>query len=74
MNIRIRCNSQLKGEKIEYTKNGAVVATVDFGDGQCDNIATKTVDGEDHEIKLNKIGKKPKKQMVFELFLQIFDF
>ena len=50
----------MKG-KIEYIKNGAVVATVDFGDGQCDNIATKTVEGVDHEFKLDKKGKKPKK-------------
>ena len=54
------CDYIVEG-KIEYTKNGAVVATVDFGDGQCDNIATKTVDGVDHEIKLNKKGKRPKK-------------
>ncbi len=54
------CDYVVKG-KIEYIKNGSVVATVDFGDGECDDIATKTVDGVDHEIKLNKKGKKPKK-------------
>ena len=54
------CDYIVEG-KIEYIKNGAVVATVDFGDGQCDNIATKTVDGVDHEFKLDKKGKKPKK-------------
>ena len=54
------CDYVVKG-KIEYVKDGAVVATVDFGDGECDNIATKTVDGVDHEIKLNKKGKRPKK-------------
>ena len=54
------CDYVVKG-KIEYVKDGAVVATVDFGDGECDDIATKTVDGVDHEIKLNKKGKKPKK-------------
>ena len=54
------CDYIVEG-KIEYTKNGAVVATVDFGDGQCDNIATKTVDGVDHEFKLDKKCKKPKK-------------
>ena len=53
------CDYVVKG-KIEYIKSGAVVATVDFGDGVCDNIATKTVDGVDHEIKLNNKGKKPK--------------
>ena len=54
------CDYIVEG-KIEYIKNGAVVATVDFGDGQCDDIATKTVDGVDHEFKLDKKGKKPKK-------------
>ena len=54
------CDYIVEG-RIEYIKNGAVVATVDFGDGECDNIATKTVDGLDHEIKLNKKGKRPKK-------------
>ena len=54
------CDYIVEG-RIEYIKNGAVVATVDFGDGECDNIASKTVDGVDHEIKLNKKGKRPKK-------------
>ena len=54
------CDYIVEG-KIEYIKTGAVVATVDFGDGECDNIATKSVDGVDHEIKLNKKGKKHKK-------------
>ena len=54
------CDYVVKGN-IEYIKDGAVVATVDFGDGECDNFATKTVDGVDHEIKLNKKGKKLKK-------------
>ena len=54
------CYYVVKG-KIEYVKDGAVVATVDFGDGECDNIATKTVDGVDKEIKLNKKGKRHKK-------------
>ena len=54
------CDYVVKG-KIEYIKNGTVVATVDFGDGQCDDIATKTVDGVDHEFKLDKKGKKPKR-------------
>ena len=38
-----------------YIKDGTVVATVDYGDGQCDDIATKTVDGVDHEFKIEKI-------------------
>jgi len=54
------CDYIVEGN-IEYIKDGAVVATVDFGDGECDNIATKTVDGVDKEIKLNKKGKKHKR-------------
>ena len=54
------CDYVVKG-KIEYIKDGTVVATVDLGDGQCDNIATKTVDGVDHEFKLDNKCKKPKK-------------
>ena len=54
------CDYIVEG-KIEYIKDGAVVATVDFGDGECDNFATKTVDGVDKEIELNKKGKKHKK-------------
>ena len=54
------CDYIVEG-KIEFIKTGAVVATLDFGDGQCDNIAIKTVGGVDHEIKLNKKGKRPKK-------------
>ena len=38
------CDYVVKG-KIEYVKDGAVIATVDFGDGECDDLATKTVDG-----------------------------
>ena len=48
------CDYVVKG-KIEYIKDGSVVATVDYGDGQCDDIATKTVDGVDHEFKIEKI-------------------
>ena len=54
------CDYVVKG-KIEYVKDEVVVATVDFGDGEWDNIATKTVDGVDKEIKLNKKDKKRKK-------------
>ena len=54
------CDYIVEG-RLEYIKDGVVVATVDFGDGECDDIATKTVDGVDKEIKLNKKGKKHKK-------------
>ena len=54
------CDYVVKG-KIEYVRDGSLLAKVDFGDGECDNIATKTVDGVDKEIKLNNKGKKHKK-------------
>lgn len=39
---------------IEFLKDGELEATIDFGDGECDNIATKTVDGETIEFELKK--------------------
>lgn len=37
-----------------------VVAIIDFGDGECDNIAAKTVDGETTEFRLNGKDKSSK--------------
>jgi hypothetical protein len=45
---------------IEFRKDGVVIAIIDFGDGTCDDIATKTVDGETTEFTLNKGGDKEK--------------
>ena len=45
------CDYVVKG-KIEYIKDGTVVATVDYGDGECDDIATKTVDGKKYTYNL----------------------
>jgi len=42
---------------IEYYLDGELVATVDYGDGECDDIATKTVDGETTEFSLKKEGE-----------------
>lgn len=39
---------------IEFRKNGEAVAIIDFGDGSCDNIATKTIDGVTTEFSLDK--------------------
>ena len=36
---------------IEITRGGEMM-TIDFGDGDCDNIALVTKDGEDEEIEL----------------------
>ncbi len=45
---------------IEYYKNRVLVCTIDFGDGRCDNIATKTVDGNTTRFSLDKRGKGDK--------------
>lgn len=45
---------------IEYRMDNVVVAIIDFGNGECDNIATKTVDGETIEFTLDKDSDKGK--------------
>ena len=45
---------------IEFQKDGEVIAIIDFGDGECDDIATKTIDGVTTEFTLNKGGDKEK--------------
>ncbi|NOY97399.1 MAG: hypothetical protein GXO81_13725 [Chlorobi bacterium] len=45
------CRHYVEGV-IEYSENGVVFATVDFGTGDCDNVATLTKDGETVEIDL----------------------
>ena len=42
---------------IEFHKGDNIVATIDFGDGTCDNVATKIVGDELTEFKLDKKGK-----------------
>lgn len=37
---------------------GDKVATIDFGDGECDNIAVVTVDGESKRIEIHPRGRK----------------
>ena len=39
---------------IEFSKEGEVIAIIDFGDGDCDDIATKTVDGKTTEFSLKE--------------------
>lgn len=57
---------------IEYTKNGAVLASVDFGNGASDSQALANVNGVNSEIKLKKDndyykGKKSKyKKIIVE--------
>ena len=57
--VKIDCYDYIYEGKIEYIKNGEVLAAVDFGEGKCDKTVTKTVDGLNREIKLNKKGKNP---------------
>ena len=53
------CNYIVEGT-VEYLKDGKVAATVDFGDGTCDDKATKTVDGKTVEITLKQKKKRGK--------------
>ncbi len=43
---------------IKYYKNGKWIATIDFGDGTCDDIATKTWEGGSKEFNLSYLWKK----------------
>lgn len=45
---------------IEYHKGDKVIAVVDYGDGTCDNLATKTVDGKTYEFELDSKGSDDK--------------
>ncbi|MCD4735750.1 MAG: hypothetical protein K8R53_06875 [Bacteroidales bacterium] len=45
---------------IEFRKDGEVIAIIDFGEGECDDIATKIVDGKTFEFSMKKEGKKEK--------------
>ncbi len=57
---------------IEFRKNGEVIATVDFGDGTCDNLATKTIDGKTYEFKLDSKGKDDKyKKVIVEPIVKL---
>jgi hypothetical protein len=43
---------------VKQITKGEVVITIDFGDGECDNIAIKTVDGVSTEITIKKNRRK----------------
>jgi len=43
---------------VEYSKNDAVIATLNYGNGACDNLAELTTGGETIDIELH--GKMPK--------------
>ena len=51
---------------IEYHLNGELVATIDYGDGTCDDIATKTYDGETIEFSLARNGSDKYEKIIVE--------
>ena len=48
------CNYIVDGT-IEYYKEQKLIATINYGDGTCDNTATKNVDGEIYVFKIKEI-------------------
>lgn len=50
------CRHPVQGV-VQFTQNEIIFATLDYGDGECDNLAILTVDGEEVEIELQ--GRKP---------------
>lgn len=50
------CRHPVQGV-VQFTQNGTIIATLNYGNGECDNLAILTVDGEDVEIELQ--GRKP---------------
>lgn len=59
---------------IEFHKGDLLIAIVDFGDGTCDNIATKTIDGESVEFILKKKHKMGKyKKVIVEPLVKLDD-
>lgn len=43
---------------IEFYKGDELVFIIDFGEGECDDIATKTVNGETTEFSLKRLKKR----------------
>jgi len=59
---------------IEFYKDDELVFIIDFGEGECDDIATKTVDGITTEITLKKGGDKDKfYKVIIEPIVKIED-
>ena len=59
---------------IEFRKGDQVVAIIDFGDGQCDDIATKTVGDNIFEFSLKKYGLMGKyEKVIVEPIVKIED-
>jgi len=49
------CNNAVQGT-VAYSKNGSVIATLDYGTGVCDNLANLTANGATVEIVLKDHG------------------
>ena len=47
---------------IEFHKADEIIAIIDFGNGECDDIASKTVEGNTTEFSLKKFWEKGKYQ------------
>ncbi|PLW93812.1 MAG: hypothetical protein C0591_13890 [Marinilabiliales bacterium] len=52
--VRIEGCDYIVAGIIDFYKDGEWIATIDFGDGTCDNIAIKIWDGGRKEIRLSK--------------------
>lgn len=51
---------------VEFIKDGELLATIDFGDGTCDELATKTADGETSTFDLDCDKKDDKEEEEYD--------
>ena len=56
---------------IEYYLNGELVAVVDYGNGTCDNIATKTVRGNTFRFELDGKDDSTFRKVIVEPLVSI---
>ena len=57
---------------IEFHKGDKLLAIIDYGDGSCDNIATKTIDGVTSKFSLDKVDGKPEyKKVIVEPLIKL---
>ena len=57
---------------IEFHKGDKLLAIIDYGNGNCDNHATKTIDGITSEFNLDKTDDKPDyKKVIIEPLIKI---
>jgi hypothetical protein len=48
------CDGEIVSGLIEFYLDGMLIGSIDFGDGECDGVATVTEDGETFEISLDE--------------------